>query len=58
MDGAPIGPVRGPRIAQAGDWVVVEVAPAAALQVSFEDLTGGMLKLPYYRDTAACSGRR
>jgi len=42
----------GGRIVQAGDWVVVEVAPAAALQVSFEDLAGGMLTLPYWRDDA------
>ena len=42
----------GGRIVQAGDWVVVEVAPAATLQVSFEDLSAGMLALPYWRDDA------
>jgi hypothetical protein len=42
----------GGRIVEAGDWVVVEVAPAAALQVSFEDLASGMLTLPYWRDDA------
>jgi hypothetical protein len=40
----------GGTIAQTKDRVFVEFTPAKALQVSFEDLVGGLLKVPYYSD--------